>query len=248
MSSIIHIQDVERQPVVGLSTSTHVAENMPDFRDRAGQGCFLCLESHRYGQYAVLVPCLRPTKTRRIKRYSNALSKNPKPIYEKMIPWESACESDSEIYERLTEISYEYLGPWKRWLPYYGITEVLEVKFQFSGVVESDERYPIQMESVETEKVLEECEKIITRHPTGEYVEFSDACLDNYVHSEECLIGMRALSSPCIKVDAEKAEQRRKRLILLSRLKDCARDPARANGLRTLEGLAQECCIYDIKY
>lgn len=131
MPSIIQ-HDVERQPVVSLHTSSHVAENMPDFRDRAGQGCFLCLESYRDGQYAVLVPCLRPTKARQVKGQSDVFSDNPRPIYEKMIPWDSVCESDSDIYQRLTDTCYQHLAPWKRWLPYYGITEVLEVNVRLN--------------------------------------------------------------------------------------------------------------------
>lgn len=49
-------------------------------------------------------------------------------IYEADSPWDSACESDYEIYHRLLDTYYRHLGRWKRWLPYYGITEVLEVK------------------------------------------------------------------------------------------------------------------------
>ena len=52
---------------------------------------------------------------------------DPKPKYEKMMPWDNACESDNDIYQRLVDTCYQYLGCWKRWLPYYGITEVSEV-------------------------------------------------------------------------------------------------------------------------
>ncbi|CAH0051998.1 unnamed protein product [Clonostachys solani] len=248
MSSIIPMHDIDLQLVTSLGTSSHVAENTADFRDRAGHGCFLCLESHRHGQYAVLVPCLRPTRARRVKGHSDCFSDNPKPIYEKMIPWDSACESDSDIYQRLTDTCYQHLGSWKRWLPYYGITEVLEVNFYFAGVVESKGRYPIQMESVQLDKVLEECEEIIARYPADPYFDMDDVCLDDDTHSKKCLIGMHEWSQPCIRVDAEKAARRRNRLLFLSLLKVSARDSASANGLHTLEGLAQESCIYDIKY
>lgn len=103
------------------------------------------------------------------------------------------------------------------------------------------------MNPVEPDNVSEQCEKIIAIHPTGPYLDINDACLDDYSHSRQCLIGMEEWSQQCIRVNAEKAEQRRKGLLFLSHLKDCARDPTRANGLRTLEGLAQESCIYDIK-
>jgi hypothetical protein len=45
-----------------------------------------------------------------------------------MQPWSNACESDTDIYQRLVETCYQQLGRWKRWLPYYGITDVIEVK------------------------------------------------------------------------------------------------------------------------
>ena len=124
----------------------------------------------------------------------------------------------------------------------------MKTQFQFAGVVEPDRRYPIRMDPVKPDNVSEECEKIIARHPTGPYFDINDVCLDDYHHSDQCLIGMEEWSQPCIRVDAEKAEERRNRLLFLSLLKDCARDTARASGLYTLEGLAQESCIYDTKY
>jgi len=122
------------------------------------------------------------------------------------------------------------------------------MKFQFAGVVESDGRYPIQMYPVKLNNVSEECEKIIARHPTGLYFDINGACFDDYHHSNQCLIGMEEWSQSCIRINAEKAGQRRNRLLFLSFLKDCARDPARAGRLHTLEGLAQESCIYDLRY
>lgn len=121
------------------------------------------------------------------------------------------------------------------------------MQFQFVGVIEPDRRYPIRIYPVNPDEVTEECEKIIAKHPTGPHFNINDVCLDDYHHSDECLIGME-WSQPCIMVEAEKAEQRRNRLLFLSLLKDCARDPAGASGLHTLEGLAQDSCIYDTKY
>ncbi|EWY79565.1 hypothetical protein FOYG_17311 [Fusarium oxysporum NRRL 32931] len=220
-----------------------------DLRECAGQGCFLCLESDNQGQYAILVRCRRPTKASHIIGCTRDwdCTSNPKPIYEGTMPWDSACESDDEIYRRLIDTCYQHLGWWKRWLPYFGITEVLEVNFQFAGFVEPDGRYPIRMNPIDLKNVSEECERIIARHPTDPYFDLNDICLNDSQHSEQCLIGMQEWSQPCIKVEAEEAEQRRKRLLFLPHLKECARDPARANGLYTLEGLAQESCIYDIK-
>lgn len=134
MASISNVDDIERQTGLRGPAISHVAENTPkagspmtDIQDRAGQCCFLCLESPQQGQYAVLVPCLRPAKARQVVGQSGFFGDNPKPIYEKMMPWDNACESDNDIYWRLVDACYQYLGWWKRWLPYYGITEVLEV-------------------------------------------------------------------------------------------------------------------------
>ncbi|KAI1026567.1 hypothetical protein LB503_013367 [Fusarium chuoi] len=233
MPSTTNMQDVERQ------VDSQEFKDIPDLRERAGQGAFLCLESHNQGQ---------PTKASRIIGCTRDwdCTSNPKPIYEATMPWDSACESDDEIYRRLIDTCYQHLGWWKRWLPYFGITEVLEVNFQFAGFVESDGRCPIRMNPVDLKNVSEECERTIAKLPTGPYLDFNDTC--KYQHSEQCLIGMEEWSQPCIEVEAEKAEQRRKRLLFVSHLKECAQDPARANGLYTLEGLAQESCIYEIKY
>ena len=41
---------------------------------------------------------------------------------------EKACESDTAIYHRLVETCFDYQGKWKRWLLFYGITNMQEVK------------------------------------------------------------------------------------------------------------------------
>jgi hypothetical protein len=56
---------------------------------------------------------------------------------------------------------------------------------------------------------------------------------------------MDICSLPCINDQVKAARQRRKKLDVLHLLTDCARNPLNANGLRTLEGMAQESCIYD---
>jgi hypothetical protein len=107
------------------------------------------------------------------------------------------------------------------------------------------------MNPIDLENVLEECEKAIARHPIGKTdrsFDFNDACSDKYGHSEICQLRMEEWHQPCSKDEAEKAEQRRKRLLFLPLLKECARNLVRANGLYIFEGLAQESYIYDIKY
>lgn len=121
MSSIRHGIDIERQASPVEYTFLIATKCVPDLRERAGQGCFVCLESHGQRQHAVLVPCLRPTEPRHA-RYTRKKTT----IYKPNSVWDSAGESDCEIYERLLDTCYQHLGRWKRWLPYYGITEVQE--------------------------------------------------------------------------------------------------------------------------
>lgn len=45
MRSIVYLQDAERQANLGVRTLPQVTKDMPDFRERSGQDCFLCLES-----------------------------------------------------------------------------------------------------------------------------------------------------------------------------------------------------------
>lgn len=102
-----------------------------------------------------------------------------------------------------------------------------------------DGRYSIHMEHVNLEEILEECKKAIARYPTEPSFESDHRCEGKDQHSVECLVGMEDLLQPCIKVEAEKAEQRLKQLLFLSRLKDCARNPTKANALDTLKGIAR---------
>lgn len=158
--SILHTtHDVERQVVVqnnresaGSILRRRQSDASPPFgvnlrppgkkyaslSDRAGQCCFLCLEGRKTGQYAVPVPCMRPTEPRQVKshRLSTEVTKNGLmrlvkipggELYENLNPKEKACESDAAIYHRLKETCFHYQGKWKRWLPFYGITDVREV-------------------------------------------------------------------------------------------------------------------------
>ncbi|WJG35952.1 uncharacterized protein FOBCDRAFT_242294 [Fusarium oxysporum Fo47] len=130
---------------------------------------------------------------------------------------------NQDIYQRLVETSCQQLGRWKRWLPYYGTTDVIEVKFRFVRPADLDGHYAIHMNIINIEETREKCNIAILRHPSQ-------------------------WGEPCIRLAAKEAEQRHKLLDDIQYLKKCARDPASANGLRTLEGMAQESCIYDVKY
>jgi hypothetical protein len=95
--------------------------------DRTGQCCFLCLESKQMGHYAVQVPYIRPTKPRRV--LSRRVASNGDGLlggetYEEITPQQMAYESDTAIYDTC----FDYQGKWKRWLPFYGVTNVREVE------------------------------------------------------------------------------------------------------------------------
>jgi hypothetical protein len=114
------------------------SENCASLSDRAGQCCFLCLQGRKIGQCAVRIPYMRPTEARRISwhKLSTEVSENGSQhfvkvpggeIYEELNRREKACESDAAIYQRLKETCFQYQRKWKRWLPFYGITNVREV-------------------------------------------------------------------------------------------------------------------------
>lgn len=133
MSSRNFVQDVENQacaeicPIFCKNLVKSSSRRQRNLYDWAGQGCFLCLENPGEGHYAVCVPCIKPYGYRRVIGQSKIFTQNPEPIYEKVAPWETACEPDSEVWRRLVHECYRYQGMWKRWIPFYGIIEVQEV-------------------------------------------------------------------------------------------------------------------------
>ena len=100
--------------------------------DRTAQCCFLCLQGKKSGQYAVRIPCFRPTESRRVACCRLVLKsggvQSEKVIYEKLNPKENACESDATIYHRLKDACFLHQGKWKKWIPFYGVVDVREVK------------------------------------------------------------------------------------------------------------------------
>ncbi|KAI1418926.1 hypothetical protein F5Y12DRAFT_780570 [Xylaria sp. FL1777] len=192
-----------------------------------GQACFACFDSPENRQYAVLVPCVRPTTKEDGTRYN------------------VACESDSRIWRRLVETCYEHKGKWKKWVPFYGIIEVREVTFQFLGVVDAGRRYPICMMPVDLASVERQCRKQVDK-----FLRYYDPDDPSYMctpiwHVRECPVS-NDISQPCIYELAEAARQRLKRIPFRYILRDCALRPEIARGLDSLEdGVEQESCIYN---
>jgi hypothetical protein len=103
------------------------------------------------------------------------------------------------------------------------------------------------MMPINIDQVREEADRTIALEPDDVDAEFDEVCSDENWHSTKCQNMMDVLPLPCIKVQIEAARQRKRKLAMLHLLKDCARDPWNANGLRTLEGMAKESCIFDIE-
>lgn len=103
------------------------------------------------------------------------------------------------------------------------------------------------MMPVNIDQVREEADRTIALEPDHVHAEFGDVCLDGYWHSPKCQNTMEFLGEPCVEVQIEAARQRKRKLVMLHLLRDYARDPWNANGLRTLEGMAQKSCIFDVE-
>ena len=116
-------RDTNRSPSSGSNPSL----------DQAGQACFLCLKGKRSNNIAIQIPCFRSRGDRRLLR---RIRKNRptgsagfafEDVYDDLEP----SESDSIVYKRMVDKCFEYHGSWKRWLPFYGITDVREVEVSF---------------------------------------------------------------------------------------------------------------------
>jgi len=99
---------------------------------------------------------------------------------------------------------------------------------------------------VNIDQVREEADRVIALEPDD--VEFNDICTgEEGWHSQMCENMMDHLSVPCINVQVEAARQRMRKLAMLSLLRDCARHPFNANGLKTFDGMAQQSCIFNVE-
>ncbi|KAH7130098.1 hypothetical protein B0J11DRAFT_243963 [Dendryphion nanum] len=257
MSTLFTSEDVERQVVEEDTIITDMShpfgifglefhtERAKCLSARTSQCCFLCIQGKRSAQYAVRVPCFRPNKPRQVRHSTmkpdeSGIWKLDKIVYESLDPKEKACESDATIYHRLGEVCFQQQGKWKKWVPFYGVVDVREVKFQFTGVVEKEGRFPVHIHPINVDEVRQKADDTIAQEPSHD---FGENCDDYGYHSNACDIGMDVLSLPCIKDQINAARQQKKRLGCLHQLKDCVRDPWSANGLRTLEGIAQESFV-----
>jgi hypothetical protein len=89
--------------------------------DKSSTVCFVCLDRPRDGQYAVRVPCLKSNRGRKIRKGLVLLHGK------ELVPWDAVLEDDRAVYIRMLEVSFQHLGNWKKWLPFYGVVSVTEV-------------------------------------------------------------------------------------------------------------------------
>lgn len=104
------------------------------------------------------------------------------------------------------------------------------------------------MSPVDVEEVQKEADCIISSAPSEFDFEHGYGWLcDGYFHGQKCEMSIDS-SQPCIMDRVKAARQQKRKLGMLHLLKDCAQNPLAANGLRTLDGMAQESCIYELEY
>ncbi|KAJ6006656.1 hypothetical protein N7451_004600 [Penicillium sp. IBT 35674x] len=223
--------------------------------EKASQCIFLCIKN-RGRSYAIRIPCLRSGPRRIIGRRFTYLHGMVchipgQEICEQPTIKKEAFECDAAIWDRMRAACLNERAEWKKWVPFYGPIAVREVeathqtKFQFVGVEDEDGIFPIfGLTPVDEEKLRKEADNIIASAPTETDVEYGNDCMGDW-HSTKCPAYLEPCS-PCILDMAEEARQRKRRLGMLFLLKHCAREPQTANGLGTLEGMAQEACIYDL--
>ncbi|KAK5129014.1 hypothetical protein LTR85_000347 [Meristemomyces frigidus] len=188
-----------------------------------GARCFLVMDSKSLGgPYAKRVPL------RRQPRGDSEAAKGNLPV---------------ENFTRLRAAYFAAQGRWKQWLPFYDVVEVKEVNFSFADAVDQYGRNKICYENpLDTNKMIETAQEIIDdrrrRDERGD-----DFCEGFNDHEPNC-------PSPfgkCIEHLVSEAHEHLKRLKRLHEWKDCLRNPHKAKGINTFDGLAQESPVYTKK-
>lgn len=129
------------------------------------------------------------------------------------------------------------------------------LQFEFLRAKDQDGLYEIyDVTPVDIEQV-EKWADVITKKSEAcdDYARLSTEYCDNYMgtHTPGCPKGDdEDICGPqkCIQDEAMEAMEQKDRLKKLHLLKRCARNPHKANGLGTLDGMAQDSCIYNTKY
>ena len=120
------------------------------------------------------------------------------------------------------------------------------MKFRFDDSVKPDGSYPIQIIPIDLEAVSKDCKKALSCGPMPNSVPNLQCYLQQ--HTQKCEFNWAVHSRQCVFKELVNAEERLDRISTLSLLTKCGQNPAKANGAKTLEGMAQEGCIYKIRY
>lgn len=126
----------------------------------------------------------------------------------------------------------------------YGVTHAAQ--FQFVGVVDDNGTFPIRMVPFDLARVREEVDQVLALEPDSIDIEFGDSCDEYGYHSKQCVDMMEHRSQPCIRTQISMARSRQRKIQMLDLLTVCARNPSDANGIRSLEGMVTESCIYEV--
>lgn len=134
------------------------------------------------------------------------------------------------------------------------------LQFKFLRAEDQDGLYEIyDVTPVDIEQVKKNADNIIKE---------SEACdndakitmeyCDGYMHNSGCPVstydpqlGFFMDPPTCIQEEANEAMKRKDKISMLKTkdvLKECAQSPQKANGRGTLDGMAQDSCIYNTKY
>ncbi|KAF8850321.1 hypothetical protein BDZ45DRAFT_809232 [Acephala macrosclerotiorum] len=167
-------------------------------------------------------------------------------------------EDEMRIYQDLVRTWYKMRGWWWRYIPFYGILGLEEVKFRFLRKHNND--FSVRIEKLNIPRIeeqlineLEQAEAWIARITSP--VDFNITCYEdtfNGLWEHECLECLAATEPDALCPFQWRRERERKldRLRLLSLPLLCFQDPKKAVDQWTLKGMAQESCIYrtsDIK-
>lgn len=133
------------------------------------------------------------------------------------------------------------------------------LQFEFVRAKDQDGLYEIcDVTTVDIERVEKIADNIIKENEACngslDAIITTEYCYD-YLHNPGCPMAkydpqLEDFLGPqrCIEEEANEAKERKRRLNRLYLLKECARNPSKANELGTLDGMAQDSCIYNTKY
>lgn len=128
------------------------------------------------------------------------------------------------------------------------------LQFEFVRAKDQNGLYEIcHVIPVDIERVEKEADRIIEKNEACNgriNIQLDLDFCSEYLHHPECLKYSEDIlgPQPCIEDQANQANERKRRLKRLYLLKECARSPPKADELGTLEGMAQDSCIYNSKY